>query len=202
MGVLLGVLTPLRLFNDVVLAVGRFLAATALAFMVVFILTQVFFRYVLNSALPWPDEAARFAMLWMTGLMAPTAYRRGGFVAIDMMARALPRAVARILTFALLLVCTVVIWEALKIGWSEVTGFAGTFKTASLYTVFFPSISDMTIEFGYGKMPRSHMMASLVVGLALMLVVSVELILRAIIDFLGGGAQLPPLDAADMAGAE
>ena len=95
MGVLLGVLTPLRLFNDVVLAVGRFLAATALAFMVVFILTQVFFRYVLNSALPWPDEAARFAMLWMTGLMAPTAYRRGGFVAIDMMARALPRAVAR-----------------------------------------------------------------------------------------------------------
>ncbi len=202
MGVLLGVLTPLRLFNDVVLAVGRFLAATALAFMVVFILTQVFFRYVLNSALPWPDEAARFAMLWMTGLMAPTAYRRGGFVAIDMMARALPRAVARILTFALLLVCTVVIWEALKIGWSEVTGFAGTFKTASLYTVFFPSISDMTIEFGYGKMPRSHMMASLVVGLALMLVVSVELILRAIIDFLGGGAQLPQLDAADMAGAE
>ena len=198
MGVLLGVLTPLRLFNDVVLAAGRFLAATALAFMVVFILTQVFFRYVLNSALPWPDEAARFAMLWMTGLMAPTAYRRGGFVAIDMMARALPRAVARVLTFALLLVCTVVIWEALKIGWSEVTGFAGTFKTASLYTVFFPSISDMTIEFGYGKMPRSHMMASLVVGLALMLVVSVELILRAIIDFLGGGTQLPPLAAANL----
>ena len=46
------------------------------------------------------------------------------------------------------------------------------------------------------------MMASLVVGLILMLIVSAELILRSIIDFMGGGDRLPPLDAADMAGAE
>ncbi len=39
--------------------------------MVVCILIQVFFRYVLNNALPWPDEAARFLMLWMTGFIAP-----------------------------------------------------------------------------------------------------------------------------------
>ena len=49
--------------------------------LVLAILVQVVFRYGFNNALPWPDEAARFCMLWMTGLMAPTAFRRGGFVA-------------------------------------------------------------------------------------------------------------------------
>lgn len=202
MSVLLGLLTPLRLFNDAVLAVGRVLAAAALAIMVGFILTQVFFRYVLNDALPWPDEAARFAMLWMTGLIAPTAYRRGGFVAIDMVVRALPAFIGRIIALLLLLICTAVLWEALKISWSEVTGFAGTFKTASLYTMVFPSFGDMSVEFGLDKMPRSHMMASLLVGLTLMLIVSAELILRWMIEALGGADRLPPLQAPDMAGAE
>jgi len=202
MGVLLGLLAPLRLFNDVVLAVGRILAAAALAIMVAFILAQVFFRYVLNDALPWPDEAARFAMLWMTGLIAPTAFRRGGFVAIDMVVRALPAVIGRAFTLILLLICTAVLWEALKISWTEVTGFAGTFKTASLYTFFQPSFSDPGVEFGLAKMPRSHMMASLLVGLTLMLVVAAELILRWLIEALGGGDALPPLDAPEMAGAE
>lgn len=202
MGVLLGVLAPLRLFNDAVLAAGRVMAACALAIMVGFILTQVFFRYVLNAALPWPDEAARFAMLWMTGLIAPTAYRRGGFVAIDMFARALPAPAGRLLSFALLALSTAVIWYALGIAWSEVTGFAGTFKTASLYTVFFPSFGDLSIEFGLAKMPRSHMMASLLVGMGLMLIVSAELLLRLLIEALGGADRLPPLQAPDMAGAE
>ena len=59
--------------------------------MVFVILLQVCFRYLFNNALPWPDEAARFCMLWMTGLIAPAAYRVGGFVTIDMLGRALPR---------------------------------------------------------------------------------------------------------------
>ena len=202
MGVLLGLLTPLRLFNDAVLAVGRVLAAAALAIMVGFILTQVFFRYVLNDALPWPDEAARFAMLWMTGLIAPTAFRRGGFVAIDMIVRALPALLGRIVSLILLLVATAVLAQGVTIAWAEVTGFAGTFKTASLYTFVFPSFGDMSVEFGLDKMPRSHMMASLLVGLALMLVVAAELLLRWLIEALGGSDRLPPLHAPDMAGAE
>lgn len=60
----------------------------ALSVMVAVIILQVFFRYALNSSLPWPDEAARFLMLWMTGLIAPSAYRWGGFVAIDIISPA------------------------------------------------------------------------------------------------------------------
>ena len=82
MGPLLAVLAPLSFVNEHLLRLVRGIGAVAMALMVVAILIQVFFRYVLNNALPWPDEAARFFMLWMTGLMAPTAFRRGGFVAI------------------------------------------------------------------------------------------------------------------------
>ena len=76
MAPLLGVLTPLQVINDVVLKTGRGIAVVAMVLMVVAILIQVFFRYILNNALPWPDEAARFMMLWMTGLIAASAYRR------------------------------------------------------------------------------------------------------------------------------
>ena len=71
--------------------------------MVVVILIQIFFRYVLNNALPWPDEAARFLMLWMTGFIAPSAYRWGGFVSIDMMPQLLPKTFGKILLLILLL---------------------------------------------------------------------------------------------------
>ena len=71
--------------NTILLRIGRNIAWVALALMVVVILLQVFFRYVLNNALAWPDEAARFLMLWMTCLIAPSAFRWGGFAAIHML---------------------------------------------------------------------------------------------------------------------
>ena len=65
--------------------------------MVIVILVQVFFRYVLNNALPWPDELARFLMLWMTGFIAPSAYRWGGFVSIEMLPQLLPKLIENML---------------------------------------------------------------------------------------------------------
>ena len=62
---LLAVVRPLSAFNKTILRIGRGIGVVAVAFMVVAILIQVIFRYVLNNALPWPDEAARFCMLWM-----------------------------------------------------------------------------------------------------------------------------------------
>ena len=71
MNALLTILRPLQWMNDLTGRLGRMLSVFAIAMMVFVILLQVFFRYVLNNALPWPDEAARFMMLWLTGLMAP-----------------------------------------------------------------------------------------------------------------------------------
>lgn len=193
MGALLAVAKPLGGINATLLSIGRGAGIVAVALMVVAILIQVFFRYVLNNALPWPDEAARFCMLWMTGLMAPTAFRRGGFVAIDMFQRMLPVRLGALVGIFLLLVSLAALLIAVQIGWSEVTGFAGKFKTASLY---YPTLD------GWERVPRSWMMASILIGVALLILVNVELILRNIIAFLGGGDDLPEIPGAEQIGAE
>jgi TRAP-type C4-dicarboxylate transport system permease small subunit len=191
MALLTGLLLPFQLFNDVVLRVGRGVAIVAIGLMVVAILIQVFFRYVLNHALPWPDEAARFAMLWMTGLIAPMAYRRGGFVAIDMVVRVLPERIGAVLSIFLLVVAGFVLTMAVQIGWGEVTGFGGRFATASLYI---PLSLDFTEFF---RVPRSWMMLSFFVGVVLLLIVNVELLLRSLITLLGHGDLLKDLAPAE-----
>ena len=209
MNVLLGLLKPLQLALDAVLAVGRGIAVFAIGMMVVAILIQVFFRYVLNNALPWPDEAARFCMLWMTGLMAPAAFRAGGFVAIDMVQMALPRVIGSSIAFLLLFVTALVLIIATQIGWNEVTGFGGRFTTASLYVPFdlIGACEALNLKASpnsvWCRVPRSWMMASLLVGVFLLLIVNIELIIRAIVTMMGGGDKLRPIPgAADMAGAE
>lgn len=196
MGGLLAVVRPLSAFNRITLKIGRGIGIVAVGLMVTAILIQVFFRYVLNNALPWPDEAARFCMLWMTGLMAPTAFRRGGFVAIDMLAMALPRTAGQLLTLVLLFLSLLVLVFAVKIGWSEVTGFGGKFATASLY---------LPTSFGFDeffRVPRSWMMASLLVGVVMLTVVNVELILRSIVSMLGGEEDLPAIDFIQLGGTD
>ena len=174
-----------------VLRIGRGLAMFAIAMMVLAILIQVFFRYVLNNALPWPDEAARFAMLWMTGLIAPQAYRRGGFVAIDMVPRMLPPRIGALMALVLLVLAGFVLGMAVSIGWNEVTGFGGRFTTAALYL---PTSVDFSTFY---RIPRSWMMASLLVGVVLLLIVNIELLLRAIITILGHGRTLRPHGAPE-----
>lgn len=196
MGGLLALVTPLSMVNAAVLKVGRGAGCVAVAFMVAAILIQVFFRYILNNALPWPDEAARFGMVWMTGLMAPTAFRRGGFVAIETIPDMLPSRVGDILSLFLLTISLAVLSLAVVLGYSEVTGFGGRFATASLY---------LPTSFGFDewfRIPRSWMMASLFVGVVLLLSVNVELILRSLIGLLGGRDRLPRITGADVGGAE
>jgi len=196
MGVVLALIGALKTVNTAVLAACRFVAGAALAVMVGFILTQVFFRYVLNNALPWPDEAARFMMLWMTGLAAPAAYRFGGFVAIDMLERALPQMISAALSLILLGISMLVLIYAVQIGWSEVTGFGGRFATASLYL---PVALDFSEWF---RIPRSWMMLSLFIGIVLLIVVNLELILRQAVTLAGAADRLPKLPQTDLPEAE
>ena len=106
----------LQNINTFILRIGRQLAWIAILIMVIVIIIQVFFRYVLNNALPWPDEVARFFMLWMTGLIAPSAYRWGGFVSIEMFERFLPKILSNILIFLILLVSLTVLLIGFEMG--------------------------------------------------------------------------------------
>jgi TRAP-type C4-dicarboxylate transport system permease small subunit len=192
---LLALCNGLGFVNGALLALGRWIGAICLGLMVLAILAQVFFRYVLNNALPWPEEASRFLMLWSTGLMAPTAFRRGGFVAIDMVVRMLPRAVATLLSVFLMGVTILVLWIALGIGWSEVTGIGGRFETDSLWI---PASLDLSV---WMKVPKGWMMASLLVGVALLLAVAVELALRNLYALIRGPEGLRDIPDTVMLGS-
>jgi TRAP-type C4-dicarboxylate transport system permease small subunit len=187
MAILLWLLKPLEFVLDVVLRIGRIVAIFAIGLMVCAILLQVFFRYVLGNALPWPEELAIFLMLWMTAAIAPSAYRRGGFVALEIISSALPQRAASALALVLLLVSGMVLYIGAQMGMGEMTSLAGKFKSASLK---YPTAD------GWEKMPNSWQIASLVTGLWLLFCVNIELVLRNIITLAGGGDKLrSPLDA-------
>lgn len=192
MTLLLTLLRYLGTANAAMLTVGRAVGIFCMALMVVFILVQVFWRYILSNPLPWPEEAARFLMLWLM-VVAPTALRRGGFVAIDMIQLFLPRTVGGLLNLALMCLSLVVLVVAVQIGWSEVTGFSGRFKSSSLYY--------LTTD-GWEKMPRSWMMTSLLVGTAMMVCVMVELIGRQVAVLAGYEDDLIEIPEASTVGAE
>ena len=196
MGALRGLLAPFQVFNDIALPIGRGIAVACIALMVVCILIQVFFRYVLNNALPWPDEAARFLMLWMTGLIAPSAYRVGGFVAIDMFERALPRAISAFVSLFLLSISLLVLITAVRLGYDHSSGLAWKFTSATLWVPL-----DWVGGTSF-KVKLAWMYSSLFVGFVLLTIVNIELILRSLITLLGGGAKLKPLSDLDLAGAE
>jgi C4-dicarboxylate transporter DctM subunit len=63
--------------------------ATALLATVSVALLQVFCRYVLNSALSWPEEFGKFAFAWFVLLGTAILARRGRHITIDMVPRSL-----------------------------------------------------------------------------------------------------------------
>ena len=161
-------------FNTVLLKVGRHLAWMAIGLMVIIILVQVFFRYGLNSALPWPDEAARFLMLWMTGFIAPSAYRWGGFVSIEMLSRLLPSKIIKFLILFLLMISMMVLIVGLNYGLKHVES-GWIFHSSSLKWPLHLIGMEAT------KMKLAWMYMSLPVGLTLMTLINIELIIKNLI---------------------
>lgn len=102
-------LTALGWLNDKSGKVGLGIAWVLVAVMVATILLQVFMRYVLNNALPWPEEVARALMIWMMALVAAPALRRGDFVAITLLPDSLPAVLSRLLRFVLTCVAVAIL---------------------------------------------------------------------------------------------
>jgi len=170
--------------NTLLLRIGRQLGWIAISLMVLVILLQVYYRYLGSGALPWPDEAARFLMLWMTGLVAPSAYRWGGFVCIEMLPRALPKILASLLTILLLCISTAVLIAGIQFGLKHVDS-GWLFASSSL---------KLPMQWFGGKplpIKLAWMYMSLLVGLILLLMVNIELILRSAISVLNPDYPLP-----------
>lgn len=82
-------LAVLRRIVDAVLVV-------LLCLMVGLIMYQVLGRYVFNYSISWSEEAANFALVWMTLLGAGLAMRNRTHVGIDILIRRMPRLVQQV----------------------------------------------------------------------------------------------------------
>ena len=187
MAVIVGLLRFLAAVNSFILSIGRVIAGAAIGIMVIVILIQVFFRYILGNALPWPDEAARFLMLWMTGLIAPSAYRQGGFVSIDMVTEALPKLIGQTIILVLLIIALAVLLVGFNYGLNHVNS-GWLFASSSL---------KIPLNWFGGELisvKLAWMYMSLAVGMGLLILVNIELILRAILKFIDPNWTPPETD--------
>lgn len=183
--------------NERLHKIGKVISIGALILMVCFILLQVFMRYALSDAPNWTEEAARFGMLWMTGLMAPLAYRHGGFVAIDMLERALSPTLSAVLSLVLLLMSFVVLLVMWDKGLNNhVDTITGRGCSSTLRWPF-------GIEIGKcgDKFSSYYQYLALWVGINLLILVSVELILRQCLKLFGVDAGLPELGDEEVGSA-
>ena len=174
----------LQNINTFILRIGRQLAWMAILLMVIVIIIQVFFRYVLNNALPWPDEVARFLMLWMTGLIAPSAYRWGGFVSIDMLQRFLPKILSNILIFLILIISLTVLLIGFEMGLKHIN--AGWIFSSSSIKIPYSLLGGKT-----EAMKLAWMYMSLPVGIFLLILVNIELILKTILSTFNSQINFP-----------
>ena len=115
---LLALSAPLVRVNLVIANGAKNLAAGLLALMLVMILAQVFFRYVLNDSLAWTEELSKFAMVWVACLVAPWAYRQHLNVSIQMFADALPALLRRItellITLLVIAICGIFFVQSIE----------------------------------------------------------------------------------------
>ncbi|MCB1816285.1 MAG: TRAP transporter small permease subunit, partial [Candidatus Competibacteraceae bacterium] len=76
--------------NAFTIGVCKFLTILSVALITVIVCAGVYWRYVLNDALAWSEESAKFLMVWMVFTGAPIALAQGTHAAIDALPEALP----------------------------------------------------------------------------------------------------------------
>ena len=94
-------LSLLAKINEAICAAARNLAGLLLVAMLLVVVLQIVFRYVLNDSLIWSEEIAKAMMVWTAFLVAPWAYRVGANVRIELFITEMPPLFKNLLTLAL-----------------------------------------------------------------------------------------------------
>ena len=101
------------------------LAWGLLVVIVALVVLQVVARYVLRISLPWPEELARFLLIWLTFTGAVVGTWHHAHFRVDVLAERLPAPARRGLTLVLQLLTVGVlglfVWQSLEL--ARLTGF-------------------------------------------------------------------------------
>lgn len=80
-------------FDQAVVTVTSWIVVYLTFQMTAVVLLGVFTRYVLNDALAWIEELARYTMIWLSWIGGGLAFRRGAHLAVEFMVDAMSPAV-------------------------------------------------------------------------------------------------------------
>lgn len=104
------------------------IAKALLLFVVCIMFLQVVLRFGFNAALPWPEEAARYGMIWVVMLFGGILVRDEQLISVDFFDHFWPRRLLvlrnlayRLLLFAVLAVLMVEGWEQAITAWPRTT---------------------------------------------------------------------------------
>ncbi|WP_162916648.1 TRAP transporter small permease [Cohaesibacter haloalkalitolerans] len=140
----------------------NFIIIVCLMMMTAVIFYQVVLRYVFDSSNIWAEEFARYAFIWVVLLGAASALRRFQHIRIDFVVNLLPERAQKLINF---------------INYILIVGFLATLIK---YGIAISLKTTHQISAGL-HIPMSFMYMSIPVGSALMLLFTVQIILR---DFL------------------
>jgi TRAP-type C4-dicarboxylate transport system permease small subunit len=77
------------------------LGVLLLLVMFISVLTQIFFRYVLNSPLTWTEESSRYSFIWIVLLGAAFAVRKKEHVVMEVLVNRFPGPVRKTISFGM-----------------------------------------------------------------------------------------------------
>ncbi|MFK5953295.1 MAG: TRAP transporter small permease [Desulfobacterium sp.] len=117
----------IKLFDRLI----RWVIITATAGMMSVICLQIFCRFILNDALSWPEEAARFLMVWSLFLAAGYALRHREHVGLNFFIDRLPARLSAGLGIVLHFIIIGFLGVMVVGGWQEVMSLA-PLKTGAL----------------------------------------------------------------------
>lgn len=124
-------------FNWLILSICKGLAVALLILMTGIIISSVFCRYVLNDAIPWAEEIAKFVMVWMTFMVAPVGLKMGAHIAIDALANRLKGRVFQLLQMGIFMfvitLMAMFVDEASFLAWNARIQRASTIDVSILY---------------------------------------------------------------------
>lgn len=142
------VLALLAKVNETVCGAAKNLAGLLLMAMLLIVVMQIVFRYVLNDSLVWSEELAKAMMVWTAFLVAPWAYRIGANVRIELFIDEMPLVFRNSLT---LLLNALVFWIVAVFFWESVgfwqRGLTVRADSLPFQVAWFYSIVPITFAF-------------------------------------------------------
>ena len=156
------VIDTLDRINAALLFVCKYLIIVIVAVIAAILISAVVFRYGLDSALSWAEEASKYLMVWLTFLGTPIALRNFGHISIDLLLKILP---PRLQQFFYLLVSLIICF---------------TMTIIFLKGMSFAEIGARQVASSF-NMSMWYMYIAVPIGSALTILVAIEQSLRALV---------------------